>query len=86
MTAYSKLSGFSANWQLQPPTTPSAETMSIAAVRRMLYSRFASVKAGATTIESPVCTPTGSTFSIEQIAIALPTPSRMTSNSISFQP
>ena len=27
ITAYSKLSGFRANWQLQPPTMPSAEIM-----------------------------------------------------------
>ena len=37
-------------------------------------------------MESPVWIPTGSTFSIEQIAIALPAASRMVSNSISFQP
>ena len=33
ITAYSKLSGFSANWQLQPPTMPSAVMMSSAALR-----------------------------------------------------
>ena len=38
------------------------------------------------TMESPVCTPTGSKFSIEQTAMALPSASRTTSNSISFQP
>ena len=38
------------------------------------------------TIESPVCTPTGSRFSIEQMVITFPALSRMTSNSISFQP
>ena len=57
-----------------------------AAVRSIWYSRLASVSAGATTMESPVCTPTGSKFSMEQTAMALPTRSRMTSNSISFQP
>ena len=35
---------------------------------------------------SPVCTPTGSKFSIEHMAMALPLESRITSNSISFQP
>ena len=45
-----------------------------------------SERAGATTMLSPVCTPTGSMFSIEQTVIALPLRSRMTSNSISFQP
>ena len=38
---------------------------------------------GAKTMESPVCTPTGSKFSISQIAIALSAASRITSNSIS---
>ena len=37
-------------------------------------------------MESPVCTPTGSKFSMLQMAMALPAPSRMTSYSISFQP
>ena len=37
-------------------------------------------------MESPVWMPTGSTFSMEQTATALPAPSRMVSNSISFQP
>ena len=50
------------------------------------YSRSVSVICGATVIESPVCTPIGSTFSIEQITTALSAPSRMTSSSNSFQP
>ena len=33
ITAYSKESGFSANWQLQPPSTLSSFIMSRAAVR-----------------------------------------------------
>ena len=33
-----------------------------------------------------VCTPTGSMFSMEQMVMTLPAESRMTSNSISFQP
>ncbi len=41
---------------------------------------------GATTIESPVCTPIGSRFSIPQIAMVVSAASRMTSNSISAQP
>ena len=44
------------------------------------------VKAGATVIESPVWTPIGSTFSIEQIIIQLSVLSRTTSISYSFQP
>jgi hypothetical protein len=35
---------------------------------------------------SPVCTPTGSKFSMEHTVMAFPALSRMTSNSISFQP
>ena len=42
--------------------------------------------AGATVIESPVCTPIGSIFSIEHMIIALSALSRITSNSNSFQP
>ncbi len=38
------------------------------------------------TIESPVCMPTGSKFSIEQTVSTFPAPSRRTSNSISFHP
>ncbi len=42
--------------------------------------------AGATVIESPVCTPIGSMFSIEQTITTLSAPSRITSSSNSFQP
>ena len=42
--------------------------------------------AGATVIESPVCTPIGSMFSIEQTMTTLSLRSRMTSSSNSFQP
>ena len=86
MTAYSKLSGFRANWQLHPPSISRAEMMSRAAVRSIWYSRLARVWVGATTMESPVWTPTGAMFSMEQIWMTLPAESRMTSNSISFQP
>ena len=50
------------------------------------YSRSVSVSAGATVIESPVCTPTGSTFSIEQTTTVLSAVSRISSSSYSFQP
>ena len=60
--------------------------MSRAAERSIWNSRLARVWVGATTMESPVCTPTGSMFSMEQMVITLPAESRMTSNSISFQP
>ena len=86
MTAYSKLSGLSANWTLQPPSICSAVMMSSAALRSMPYSRLESVIAGATTMLSPVWMPTGSTFSMLHMVMALPLASRITSNSISFQP
>ena len=50
------------------------------------YSTSVSVWAGATVIESPVCTPIGSTFSIEQMTTQLSARSRITSSSNSFQP
>ncbi len=50
------------------------------------YSTSERVWAGATVIESPVWTPIGSTFSIEQITTQLSARSRMTSSSNSFQP
>ena len=50
------------------------------------YSLSVSVCAGATVIESPVCTPIGSRFSIEQMMMQLSLRSRTTSISNSFQP
>ena len=58
----------------------------IAASRIFWYSRSVSVCAGATVIESPVCTPIGSKFSIEQMMMTLSARSRITSSSYSFQP
>ncbi len=50
------------------------------------YSLSVSVSAGATVMESPVCTPIGSMFSIEQMMMQLSALSRTTSISYSFQP
>ena len=50
------------------------------------YSLLVSVRAGAIVIESPVWTPIGSKFSIEQIAMHWSLQSRITSISSSFQP
>ena len=50
------------------------------------YSLSVKVSAGATVTESPVCTPIGSTFSIEQMMMQLSLRSRTTSISYSFQP
>ena len=79
--------GSIANWMLQPPvSTPTARMMPMATSRIRWYSRSVSVIAGATVIESPVCTPIGSRFSIEQTITTLSAWSRMTSSSYSFQP
>ena len=58
--------------------------MRSAASRSMPYSRLLSVWQGATTMESPVWMPTGSTFSMLQMVMAVSLQSRITSNSISL--
>ena len=58
----------------------------IAESRICWYSTSVSVCWGATVIESPVWTPIGSTFSIEQMITQLSPRSRITSSSNSFQP
>src|SRR5216683_1546010 len=60
--------GSTANCMFDPPvSTPISRMTLIAASRIRWYSRSVSVCAGATVIESPVCTPMGSKFSIEQL-------------------
>ena len=87
MTMSSPLAGFSANWMLQPPaSTPISRITFTAASRISWYSRSVSVMAGATVMESPVCTPIGSRFSMEQMMTTLSSLSRITSSSNSFQP
>jgi hypothetical protein len=56
------------------------------AERRRWWTGSGRVWTGAITIESPVWTPSGSTFSIEQTAMQVSSASRMTSYSISCQP
>ncbi len=58
----------------------------MAAFRISWYSWSESVIAGATVIESPVCTPMASKFSIEHTITTLSAPSRITSSSNSFHP
>jgi len=87
ITSISPSTGFTANWMLQPPaSTPISRMMAIAASRMRWYSRSLRVIAGATVIESPVCTPMGSRFSIEHTITTLSRRSRMTSSSNSFHP
>ena len=65
---------------------PISRMIASEALRRFWYSRSVSVCAGATVIESPVCTPIGSMFSIVQMMTQLSLASRITSISNSFQP
>ncbi len=69
-----------------PVETPTARMTVRAASRSAWSSGSESVITGATVAESPVWTPIGSMFSIEQTTTALSAPSRMTSSSISAQP
>ena len=79
--------GSTENCTFAPPvSTPISVMTARAASRRRWYSRSVSVIAGATVIESPVCTPIGSMFSIEQTTMKLSARSRMTSSSNSFHP
>ncbi len=79
--------GLTANWMFEPPvSTPTSRMMRRASSRISWYSRSVRVWAGATVIESPVCTPIGSKFSIEQMTTKLSARSRITSSSNSFQP
>ncbi len=79
--------GLRANCTLEPPvSTPISRSTAIEAVRMRWYSLSVRVRAGATVIESPVCTPIGSMFSMEQMMMQLSAVSRTTSISYSFQP
>ena len=79
--------GLMPNWMLEPPvSTPISRMIAREASRMIWYSLSVRVWAGATVIESPVCTPIGSKFSIEQMMTTLSFRSRITSSSNSFQP
>ena len=81
------VAGFTPNCTFEPPvSTPISRMMATEASRISWYSLSVSVCAGATVIESPVCTPIGSRFSIEQTMMQLSAVSRTTSISNSFQP
>ena len=87
MTTSRPSSGLTANCTLEPPvSTPISRSTAIEASRMIWYSLSVSVSAGAMVIESPVCTPIGSMFSIEQMMMQLSFLSRTTSISNSFQP
>jgi hypothetical protein len=79
--------GLIAHCTFEPPvSTPISRSTAIEPLRMIWYSLSVRVSAGATVIESPVCTPIGSTFSMEQTMMALSALSRTTSISYSFQP
>lgn len=79
--------GLMPNWTLEPPvSTPISRSTAREALRMIWYSLSVRVCAGATVIESPVCTPIGSKFSMAQTMMQLSFLSRTTSISYSFQP
>jgi hypothetical protein len=87
MTTMSPSSGLMANWMFEPPvSTPMRRMHRNAASRMRWYSTSLSVCAGATVTLSPVWTPIGSKFSIEQTITQLSAWSRITSSSYSFHP
>ena len=87
MIISSPSAGFTAIWTLEPPhSTPISRMMSTEASRRRWYSLSVRVCAGAMVMESPVCTPMGSRFSMEHTITTLSARSRITSSSYSFQP
>src|SRR5487761_1979102 len=87
MTRRSPVSGLTANCTFDPPvSTPTRRSTAKASSRIAWYSTSERVWAGATVMESPVCTPIGSTFSMLQITTQLSARSRITSSSNSFQP
>ena len=87
ITTMRPFAGSTANCTFDPPvSTPISRNAAIEALRIAWYSLSVRVRAGATVTESPVCTPMGSTFSIEQTMMQLSARSRTTSISYSFQP
>ena len=69
-----------------PVSTPISRMMSFALSRIRWYSLSERVCAGAHVMLSPVWTPMGSRFSIEQMMTTLSARSRITSSSNSFHP
>ncbi len=81
------VAGSTANWTLDPPvSTPTRRRQAKAASLICWYSTSDSVWAGATVMESPVWTPIGSRFSMEQMTTQLSARSLITSSSYSFHP
>ena len=87
MTIRLPSTGFTPNCTFDPPvSTPISRMIAAAASRISWYSRSVRVCAGATVMESPVCTPMASKFSMLQTTTTLSAWSRIISSSYSFQP
>mmetsp|Transcript_31062 Transcript_31062/g.77287 ORF Transcript_31062/g.77287 Transcript_31062/m.77287 type:complete len:311 (+) Transcript_31062:3613-4545(+) len=87
MIISSPSAGLMAICTLDPPhSTPISRMMATEASRRRWYSLSVRVCAGAMVMESPVCTPMGSRFSMEHTITTLSARSRITSSSYSFHP
>ncbi len=87
ITTMRPLSGLTPNCTLEPPvSTPISRSTASEAFRMIWYSLSVRVWAGATVMESPVCTPMASKFSMAQTMMQLSFLSRTTSISYSFQP
>ncbi len=87
MITWRPVSGWTAHCTFDPPvSTPTRRMHANDPSRIFWYSTSVRVCAGATVIESPVWTPIGSKFSIEQMITQLSARSRITSSSYSFQP
>ena len=86
MTQYSPVDWSTANCTLQPPLMLRRLINLREASLSIWWSRSERVCWGATTIDSPVWIPIGSTFSIVHTIMALSAPSRMTSYSCSCHP
>ena len=87
MISRSPFCGLTAHCTLEPPVWMPMARMTFSESSRMAwYSRSVSVMAGATVMESPVWTPIGSMFSMEQTMTDVPRLSHMTSISYSFHP
>ena len=86
MTRYRSERGSRANWMLHSPTIPKCLITLKDRDLRKKYSSSLRVCDGATTIDSPVCTPSGSIFSMLHTVMQLSAASRTTSYSSSFHP
>ena len=87
MTTIRPSAGLIANWTFEPPvSTPISRSTAIAASRITLVFLVGQRQRRRDGDQSPVCTPIGSRFSIEQMMMQLSARSRTTSISNSFQP